>query len=474
LGIQGETIVFPYLNSKGDLIMYKRRDMRKEWDHPENKKFIDCNKDPQYCLFGWQAIPKDVRDIVIVEGEIDVLTCHEYNIPALSVPFGGGGGNKQLNWLDYEYHNLERFDRIYLMMDQDETGHEAVKEIINRLGRHNCWVVDLPAKDANECHQKGIDIFPYIEKAKTVDPDELKNSGDFRDEVYKEFYSTDEKSKGMRLPWASTWENLRFRSTEVTVWTGYNGHGKTQVLGHIAVGGIDQGERWCIASMEMKPSRLLKRMFRQIGGCKTPEVPHFEKINEWLGGGLWLFNVKGTTKTKRILEVFTYARQRYGVKHFLVDSLAKCGVDEDDYTTQKSFVEQLTDFAADSDCHVHLVVHSRKQNNESGMPGKMDVKGTGAITDMVDNVVTIWRNKDKEEKVEKARLESYTIDEQTKNEADAILHCSKQRHEDWEGKIRLFFDRPSFQFKESRDSKVRPYVAYQGQKMVDSKPFAAS
>jgi twinkle protein len=474
IGIKGEKIIFPLLDGKGELIMYKTRDMRKEWDNPESKKAIACNKDPQYCLFGWQAIREDARQVVIVEGEIDAMTCYEQNIPALSVPFGGGSGNKQHAWIDYEFHNLERFDQIYLMLDQDEEGQLATKEILERLGRHNCWIVELPEKDANKCHQKGIDLMPFIQKAKTVDPDELKNSAEFRDDVWKEFYSTEKNMSGMALPWFHTRENIRFRSSETTVWTGYNGHGKSQVLGHIFTEAVSQDFRVCIASMEMKPSRLLKRMFRQAGGVERPEQNHFEKINSWLASGLWIFNVKGTAKTKRILEVFKYARQRYGVTHFLVDSLAKCGVGEDDYAAQKNFVEQLTDFAAENDCHAHLVVHSRKQNNESGMPGKMDVKGTGAITDMVDNVITIWRNKDKEEKIEKAKTENCHPGDDIKAGADAILHCSKQRHEDWEGKIRLWFDRPSYQFKEDQNGKIWTYVKDQVALNVNEKSFAAS
>ena len=39
----------------------------------------------------------------------------------------------------------------------------------------------------------------------------------------------------------------------------------------------------------------------------------------------------------------------------------------------------------------------RKLQDETKIPGKFDVKGTGAITDMVHNVFIWWRNKPKEE-----------------------------------------------------------------------------
>jgi twinkle protein len=38
----------------------------------------------------------------------------------------------------------------------------------------------------------------------------------------------------------------------------------------------------------------------------------------------------------------------------------------------------------------------RKGLDESKPPGKLDSKGTGAISDLADNCFSIWRNKEKE------------------------------------------------------------------------------
>ena len=68
----------------------------------------------------------------------------------------------------------------------------------------------------------------------------------------------------------------------------------------------------------------------------------------------------------------------------------------------------------------------------------MDVKGTGAITDQVDNVLTVWRNKKKEEQ----RVAGTAVH----TEPDALVICDKQRNGEWEGKIGLFFHPGSMQF----------------------------
>ena len=140
-----------------------------------------------------------------------------------------------------------------------------------------------------------------------------------------------------------------------------------------------------------------------------------------------------------MLAVLRYCAEQIKADHFVIDSLMKCGIAEDDYTGQKHFIDQLCAIGRDSGMHIHLVAHSRKAKDEYSPPGKMDVKGTGSITDQVDNVITVWRNKAKE----KSLQEGKTVKD---GEPDALLICDKQRNGEWEGQIKLWFDRNSMQY----------------------------
>lgn len=91
-----------------------------------------------------RGVPEDVREVAITEGEIDAMSLHQLGHPALSVPFGGGKGDKQ-RWIEYEYPHLERFDTIFLCLDADQPGREAAEDIAERPGRHPCRMVDLPS-----------------------------------------------------------------------------------------------------------------------------------------------------------------------------------------------------------------------------------------------------------------------------------------------------------------------------------------
>lgn len=168
-------------------------------------------------------------------------------------------------------------------------------------------------------------------------------------------------------------------------------------------------------------------------------MARFDAAFDWFGQWLWLVDLVGIAKGGRLLEVFEYAFRRYGVTSFVIDSLARCGIAEEDYAAQKGFIDTLCDFANRLNVHVHLVTHTRKQQDEMRPTGKMDVKGTGAITDMAFNLMTIWRNKPKEEA-------QRTGDNTKDGQPDAMLICSKQRNGDWEGKVALWFDRASYQY----------------------------
>lgn len=442
--------LFPILRD-GELLNVKYLTPRKA-EGQKNQWRQEAEAEP--CLFGWQAIGADVRSIVITEGEIDCLSVASIGGHALSIPAGANN----LDWLEYDYPNLDQFDDIVLMFDMDDAGQKNVQQVAQRLGLERVRVASLPVKDANEmlCSGKGFDLGVAIKSAKYLDPAELKAARTYQDELIDFFEGNLTEEKGAKLPWETTGDKVKQRPAELSIWTGINGHGKSQLLGYNAIGLIEQGERVCIFSGEMKPRRTLERMVRQIVATGSPTPKAVKQAFDFLDNRLWLFNVTGNAKAGRMLEVFAYARKRYGVTHFVIDSLMKCGFAEDDYNGQKVFVDKLCDFKEEHNVHIHLVAHPRKGESEHSMAGKMDVRGSGSITDLADNVFSVWRNKKKEDELTK----DLTDDERNKVESkpDAVLVCSKQRNGDWEGKIALWFNPVSLQYYETSRKVIRSWI----------------
>ena len=108
------------------------------------------------------------------------------------------------------------------------------------------------------------------------------------------------------------------------------------------------------------------------------------------------------------------------------------------------FVDELTSLARDHNVHVHLIHHIRKLASEEVKPNKNDIKGSGSISDQVDNVLMVWRNKKKEHDAQNG-----SVDVQI---PDAYLMCEKQRNGESEDWYSLWYLKDSQQFVEHHDS----------------------
>ena len=376
--------VFPYLRD-GELVNVKYR-------NPDDKRDMRQEGGAEPCLFGWHLIDPKVRTIAITEGEIDAMSLHQVGIPALSV--NAGAGNHQ--WIESDWARLDRFSEILVFFDNDEAGDKGAREIMRRLGLERCKRVVIPVKDANDwlIAGAGLEDFDHcIRGAKPQDPEELRPASDFMNKVKSMFYPAHGDSGDPKLRLDKDYAWFEFRLGELTVWTGYNGHGKSLMLSQILLGLVQQGERIVVFSGEMSPERQLKRIAKQATGLDKPSLAYLDAVGEWVKDCIWIFDRVGSATIDRLLEVFLYANKRYGTRHFVIDSLMMTDVPEDGpgaMSAQKTAVQKLCDFAKRNNCHMHLVAHPRKGKDETSGPGKLDVAGSSKITDGADNVFTVW------------------------------------------------------------------------------------
>lgn len=461
-------IAMPYLTTDGELVAMKYRatDADKYWAEGGGAK----------ALFGWQAIPPNARTVLLCEGELKALAWWDYGFPALSVPFGGGDKGKQ-DWIETEYDNLARFDTIHIAMDEDAPGRAAAEAILQRLGPERCAIVKHPlpaepgAKCINACLRHGVSraaVAEAVREAKPRDPEELHGAADYADSV-AEMFEDRGPEIGIRTPWAKVGDSLVFRPGELTVIAGINGHGKSQAVGFMSASAMRDGFRVCVASLEFKVQGWLQRLVRQIGGNGSPSVPYVRHILQWLGDGrLWAFDAQGTADWKRMIEVFRYARRRYAVDLFVIDNLTGLGIGEEDYQGQKAVTLALSNFARDENCHVWLVHHIRKSGSENDQPDKMDIKGSGAITDLASTVLTVWRNKPKEAAKLRAEAINAELPADVADQPDVRIRCSKQRNYagtgNGEPSIGLWWDGGTFHYLAKPHHRPRPMLPIHDQR----------
>ncbi len=449
-------VVFPYLRD-GELINAKYR-------NPDDKRDMRQESGAEACLFGWHLIDPRARSVAITEGEIDAMTLHQVGLPALSA--NAGAGNHQ--WIENDWARLERFSEIHLCYDDDEAGRKGAVEVANRLGIERCKLVKFGAKDANDWLMSGADGEEFhhaFSIARTHDPEEIASMADFMGGVKALFYPEHgaRACSGLRLG-GRDFDWLEFRPGEYTCWTGINGHGKSLMLSQVELGLMQQGERVMVFSGELTPERQGKRLVKQATGLDRPSPQYIDAVGEWVRERMWLFNEVGTAKLERLLEVFTYGAKRYGITHFVIDSLMMTDVPEDgpgSLSAQKEAIQKITAFAKRTGSHLHLVAHPRKAKDESQAPGKLDVGGSGRITDAADNVISVWSARKEESEPEN-------------DKPDALLELHKQRNgEVQHQKLWLYFNKPAQQFCPSSNRRSHRIVDFHGEPYIAQAEDAA-
>ena len=247
----------------------------------------------------------------------------------------------------------------------------------------------------------------------------IKSPNEYLEDVKS--YFNDDLTSGLGLPFHRTHTDFRVRSGEVSLVTGYSGHGKSAWLNYVMLHLLQQ-QKSMIASFEMLPKQTLGRMCQQTGEAMPNDDYIADFVNK-LEKRLYMYDPEGETTAKRVLEVLYYGAEKLGVKLFVVDSLMKCSIAEDDLNKQKSFANKLAVAARDLGIHIFIVAHSRKTANEHDNANKFDVAGSANLTNLVDNVISVHRNKKREEEVLNGSLDTEIM-----NQPPSAVYLLKQRH----------------------------------------------
>lgn len=281
----------------------------------------------------------------------------------------------------------------------------------------------------------------------------VRKASDFKQALKDEMFKP-RTAPRIVMGWEKTYGKYEFRSHEMTVWAGPNGQGKSMMTTQVALDLCMQGETVCIASVEMKPQRTLRRMAAQAFGSSEATPSFVDEFADWTDDRIWMYDHVGSVDPDEMVGVVRYAAMELGIKHFFIDNLQKCIVKEDDYNGQKAFCDRLFSIAQDTGIHVHLVHHTRKID---GTPSKSDVKGASSITDLVDNVFLIYRNAQKEAVMEgRVNLKPADYDKMMM-EPDVYLQLAKQRHDEYEGTFGFWKAHECPQFLENRGDQPKRY-----------------
>lgn len=301
-----------------------------------------------------------------------------------------------------------------------------------------------------------VDFNDYVSLVGELEAQEIFSAGKWTEDLV-------ERSKGVqvygdKMPWSKTWEDFRFRPSEVTVWAGQNGHRKSMVLGQVMLW-IAREKKVAIASLEMKPTETLWRMCLQAAGSSTGGTPTEQFIREFSAfadNSILIYDQLDSVKTEKILGFVHYAAKHLGCDHIVIDSLAKAGISVEDRQGETEFINRLAWAAKHLNCHIHLVAHIRKP--QSGMEHKpatkYEVKGSSTLVDLVDNVIVVHMDKKRDQL---KHLPDLTEEQRDYFDShhDMLLCIQKQRHGAFEGTF-AFYNHPSLQMT-TREGMALPF-----------------
>ena len=276
-------------------------------------------------LFGWHTVPDTAKSIVLTEGEFDAMAVHQATgVPTVSLPNGCQSLPVEVLPL------LERFDKIYLWMDDDVPGREGAEKFANKLGPNRCLIVRPlnnmvnPPKDANDALLQKLNMRELIESALPMPHKEILTFAEVRHELRYQL-ANPLQAAGKQFSTLPSMNTLLkgHRRGELTVITGPTGAGKTTFLSQMSLDLCQQGVNTLWGSFEIKNIQLMKKMLMQYAGDTSAlDDSMFEHVADGFDElPMYFMRFYGSTEIDEVLDAMEYAVYVYDVEHILLDNL---------------------------------------------------------------------------------------------------------------------------------------------------------
>ncbi|KAK5578749.1 hypothetical protein RB653_008422 [Dictyostelium firmibasis] len=357
-------------------------------------------KGGKWGFFGWHTVPLDAKEIILTEGEYDAMAVYqETRIPTISLP--NGANSLPIALLPM----LERFEKIYLWMDDDVPGMEGAAKFSEKLGIQRTFIVSTKQndpygpKDANDALLANKDLNKILSTAANIPHDQICDFSDVRSIIHNEL--KDPLSViGKQSKWFPSFNKILkgHRKGELTIFSGPTGIGKTSVLSQLSLDFCSQGTRTLWGSFELKVPRLARKMLSQFSNCNLDKhVENYQEIaDNFSNMPMYFLRFFGSTQVDKVIDAMEYAVYVQDVEHIVLDNLqfmlggqAK-GIER--YEIMDDSIEKLRKFASQKNVHITLVIHPRKQDIDQVL-NINDIFGTAKATQEADNVIILQNGK---------------------------------------------------------------------------------
>jgi len=383
----------------GELINIKFRDNQKNFKMFGGGELIFYNLDA--CI--------DNKEIIIVEGEMDVLALAQCGIKnAISVPNGcTEKGNINLDYLDNCIDFFEIDTQFILALDNDKVGRRLQDELARRLGYENCKTVTFKdCKDANECLIKyGQNVTKEcFNEAKEFPIIGVFDANDIREDIYN--YYNNGLPSGCGIDMHEMDMHLKFQVGYLTTITGIPGHGKSEFLDFLLCRlNVSHGWKTALYSPENHPLELHFSKFaeKMIGkpfeGSNRLSPIDLENMVKYHADNFFFINPESNFKLENILDSVRQLVRKKGVNCFVIDAWNKL---DHQYTTNETKyiseqLDKITRFCEFNKVHCFLVAHPTKIQKDKAtgkyeVPNLYSISGSANFYNKADYGLSIYRH----------------------------------------------------------------------------------
>lgn len=426
------TIAFPYFRD-GQLVNVKYRGPEKQFRQERGAEKVFYGLDGlEYGADSGASDGAEPLTLVIVEGEIDFLSCKEAKIVnVVSVPDGAPqrvrdddpppeGEDTAFAYVWNCRDVLDKFPKIVIATDTDGPGEALAEELVRRLGKERCWRArwpsgdDAPCKDANEVLSvHGPDTLRVcVEEAEPWPISGIYLPGAYRPDVFRLYQEG--LARGLSTGWTEMDKLYRVRPGDVTVISGIPSSGKSEWLDALTMNlAFDHGWKIAMCSFENPPDQHLAKLAEKFMNMPFFDGPSERMSEEQLGGALdWIERQfiflragKEAPTFDWILERARASVIRHGIRGLVIDPYNEVEHRRPKTMTETEYVGQilgkLNRFAENHGVHVWFVAHPQKlRRDPSGkypIPSLYEISGSSNFANKATVGLVIHRDANSDE-----------------------------------------------------------------------------
>jgi twinkle protein len=404
------SIGFPYFRG-GQMVAAKYRCI-------DDKAFTQ-DSGGAHDFFGIDLVDK-AKPLIIVEGEIDALTGMECGIENIvSVPGGApikvsdgkipASEDRKFAFVWNAWEILSAVPYVVIATDSDGPGQALAEELARRIGKAKCRLTHCEKKDLNELLMQDGDqaVRALISAAEPYPVDGLSHAGKYSERL-NDLWGKG-TGKGFSTGYSTLDQIYTVAPSQVTVVTGYPGHGKSNFVDQLAVNLASEHDwKFAVCSFENQPEIHISRLMeiylgkRFFDGVNRMTEEERDKAFNWVEEHFLFLDSEsvGPATIESILDRAQAAVARMGVRGLIIDPYNYIDMrnrGESETAAISDMLTRVQAFAKAFGVHVWFVAHPAKVTR-SGMdlprPDGMQIAGSMAWWAKADCGLTVHRAED--------------------------------------------------------------------------------